>query len=122
MHSLPDTNENPIVSINAAVQELIRRQNPDSVYQHYQLVNVLWNDSPVDENRGETLPTRSLSTAGFRPNPSAFPVANTVMETYVQERTCIDCHAAAQIAQPPGFPETTFTSDYSFVFSLAGPK
>lgn len=119
---LPDTNENPVVSINLAAQELIRQTNPESVYQYYQLVNVLWNDTPSDENRASTPPVNSRSRTGFRPNPAAFPVANSVMETYVQDRTCIDCHAFAKIAKSPGHPESQFTSDYSFVFSMAGPK
>ena len=108
-------------------QALIRQHNPDSVYQNYQLVNVIWNDSTVDENKAKTLPVDSLSLTGFRPNPAAFPVANTVLETYVQQTSCVECHAHAHIAALPAaktshqtVPE--YASDYSFLFKLAKSK
>ena len=82
----------------------------------------MWNDSPVDENRG-TAPTISpLSKTAFRPNPNTFPVANTVLETYIQNTACIECHSNATIAGSPVDPDPVFACDYSFVFGMAGPK
>jgi hypothetical protein len=118
----PDTHENPLVQTNAAAQAMIRTANPDSVYQYYKLVNVLWNDSPVDENADKQPPLAPLSDTAFRPNPNAFPVANTTMETYFQGHTCIFCHSTATVAASAEYPDQKFASDYSFVFQMAGPK
>ncbi|MEZ4712460.1 MAG: hypothetical protein R3A44_35055 [Caldilineaceae bacterium] len=117
-YPIADTNENPVQAVNQAAQSLIQAANPDSVYQYYQLVNVLWIDSAVDENKAHALPINALSKSAFRPNPNAFPVANTTMETYIQSTTCIACHSGAQIANPEqAAPE--YASDYSFVFGMA---
>ncbi|CAH0991028.1 hypothetical protein SIN8267_01129 [Sinobacterium norvegicum] len=118
---LPNTNENPVVAINKMAHKMITQANSDSVYQYYNLVNVLWNDSPVDENKGDTVPVDSLSQTGFRPNADAFPVANTVLETYIQSATCVSCHSAATINTPEGVNGPDFASDYSFIFSMAHP-
>lgn len=121
--ALPDTSENPVVSVNRASQALIAAANPDSVWQYYQLVNVLWNDSPVDENApGTTPPKAPLSSTGFRPDPNAFPVANTTLETYIQSATCIACHSFATSAPTSADPHPPWASDYSFLFGLAGPQ
>jgi hypothetical protein len=120
--ALPNSHENPIRDTNKAAHELIRQANPDSVYQHYNLVNVLWNDSPIDENRGKRAPVAPLSDTAFRPNPQAFPVANTVLETYIQSSTCIACHSAATIAGSPDESNPVHASDYSFIFGMAGPS
>ena len=120
-YSLPSTNEDPILQTNAAAHELIRQANPDSVYQYYRLIDVLWNDSAVNENAGRDVPHAPLSETGFRPNPDAFPVANTVLETYVQSTTCVACHSNAKIASSDAERHPTFASDYSFIFGMAGP-
>lgn len=125
-YPIPDTHENPVRATNQAAQNLIKQANSDSVYQYYQLVNVMWNDSSVDENSvfGATnakslpLPVNSLSETAFRPNPHAFPVANTTMETYIQGTACIGCHAGATIADPKKL-QPQYASDYSFIFSMA---
>lgn len=119
---LPATFENPIVQTNHMAHKMIKASNPDSVYQFYNLVNVLWNDSPVDENKGSKPPVNRLSRTAFRPNPNAFPVSNTTMETYIQNTTCIDCHSGAQIAKDPKGKSIPYTSDYSFMPKKAGPK
>lgn len=117
-YAIPDTNENPVMAINQAAQNLIKQSNADSVYQYYQLVNVMWNDSTIDENKGKELPLNALSETAFRPNPNAFPVANTTMETYIQNTACIECHSGATIANPNNL-SPSFASDYSFVFGMA---
>ena len=116
--SIPNTLENPVITINKAAHQLIRDANSDSVYQYYNLINVLWNDSPIDENAGLKPPIKQLSDTGFRPNPNTFPVSNTVLETYIQSVTCIACHSSATINTPKN--GTTFASDYSFLFGKAG--
>ena len=51
--------------------------------------------------------------SGATPDPTALPVANTVLETYVQRTTCLSCHIHAQIASG------TYASDFSFVIGQA---
>lgn len=119
---LPETHENPIVQTNLAAQELIRQANPDSVYQYYQLINVMWADSPVDENAGVSAPIAPLSKTAFRPELSTFPVSNPVLETYVQNLACLDCHSNATIASSILEGSPVHASDYSFIFGMAGPK
>ena len=119
---IADDGDNLLQQLNAAVQELIRQDGrADSVWQFYQLVGVLWSDSPVDENYPGSQPALTdLSVSGMRPNPDARPVANTMLETYIQGTTCIECHRGAALAWP-NQDGTTFASDYSFVFQSAGP-
>lgn len=118
LFSLPETNENPIVQTNKAAHQMITAQNPDSVFQYYQLVNVMWSDSPVNENAGERVPTAPLSETAFRPNLSAFKVSNPMLETYAQNLSCVECHSGATIDTPPGI-SSNFASDYSFIFGMA---
>ena len=63
------------------------------MFQYYQLVDVLWSSSPQDsyanQQPGQPGPNTSLSMSGATPDPSALPVANTTMETYVQNLTCL---------------------------------
>ncbi|WP_417524109.1 hypothetical protein [Marinovum sp.] len=120
VYPLPDTGENPIVRTNTAAQQMIAAANPDSVFQYYQLINVMWSDSPVDENvkvagGPEDGPKAPLSKTAFRPDPAAFPVSNPVLETYVQSTACVECHSNAAISGGG------YASDYSFLFSFAGP-
>jgi len=105
----------PVTATNAAAAALIRSANPNSVFQYYELVDVLWSTSPQDtytNQRGSPGP-RTLSMSGATPDPTALPVANTVLETYVQRTTCLSCHIHAQIASG------TYASDFSFVIGQA---
>ncbi|MBR9894060.1 hypothetical protein GYB14_20365 [bacterium] len=118
--SLPSTNENPIVATNAAAQAMIAAANPDSVFQYYQLVNVLWADSPVDENAGATAPMSPLSETAFRPALNAFKVSNPMLETYAQDVSCVECHSGATIKDGGGSDGVpAYASDYSFIFGMA---
>lgn len=116
--SLPDTNENPIGTTNKAAHAMIKRANPNSVWQYYQLINVLWSDSPVNENAGAMIPSAPLSETGFRPNLNAFKVSNPMLETYAQDVSCVACHSGATIATPKG-ERSDAASDYSFIFRMA---
>ncbi|MFY9822219.1 MAG: hypothetical protein WAM82_12625 [Thermoanaerobaculia bacterium] len=116
---IPDSNDNPVRRLNSGVQEMIRKANPDSVWQYYQLVNVLWSDSAVDENLAPKPPVTPLSESGLRPSPPSFPSSNAVMETYVQTTTCVDCHRSATTAKSAQDPKPLFASDYSFLLGMA---
>jgi hypothetical protein len=51
--------------------------------------------------------------SGATPDPSALPVANTTMETYVQQHTCLYCHVHATV------PGGNYASDFSFIMGDA---
>jgi hypothetical protein len=96
--------------LNLAMQAAISAQNPQSVFQYYQLVNVQWDQSPqppiTQPNQKTPLRTSSMTSDG--PNT---PVANTTLETYVQSKSCVVCHSNAAIAGGSGL-----ASDFSFIF------
>lgn len=114
---IAESGDNLVRQINAAVQKLIRNgAGPDSVWQYYELVGTVWSGSPVEQNsRGSIPPLAPLSIAGMRPNVNALPLANTVLETYVQTSTCLSCHQAAQIAVTNSSGSLNYAADYSFV-------
>jgi hypothetical protein len=86
-----------IVAINAWAQALIAGANPNSVFQNYELVDVLWSNTPTQIPAGATTP---LTAGNPQPNPSLEFVANTTLETYMQNTaTCSSCHVYAPIAQ-----------------------
>src|SRR5262249_48234850 len=75
------TTFNDVAGLNQWVWNLLRATNPNSVFLNYQLVDVLWANSPA------TVPAASVAllTAGNPlPNPAIHKVANTTMETYFQ--------------------------------------
>ncbi len=110
-----------------------------SVFKHYRLVQVLWPGTPIAvPSPRATVP---LSDAGTIPTGA---VANTVLETYVQQSRCFDCHKYATVATPaptglaaqlrtirtiripaPGARtaaaagQSVLASDYSFIFGDA---
>lgn len=79
----------------------------DSVWNNYALVNVLWStDVPTSQ-------PRSVPQTFNSPQPNE-QVANTTLETYIQQSKCIDCHKYATIAGSQTLP-----ADFSFVYSTA---
>jgi len=130
---IPNAGDNLIQDLNANVRALIRQQaGESSVWQYYQLVGVHWSGAPVDENLPGTSPPQTpLAIAGMRPDPvpqangNAQPVANTMLETYIQTTACTACHRGAQLAWPSNEKSNDkknckpFASDYSFVFMSA---
>jgi hypothetical protein len=91
--------------------------NPQTVFQYYELIDVLWSTSPQDNYGNQPSqpgPVAPLSMSGATPDASAFPVANTTMETYVQGRTCLACHVYATV------PAGKYASDFSFIMGDAG--
>lgn len=112
--------------------QVIAPQNPKSVFLNYQLVNTLWSNQNTTIQPGARTP---LVAAQLSPGLSQEPVANTVLETYVQQLTCITCHASAPIATvkpststrifdpaTAGTPATArnpYASNYSFLLNNA---
>jgi hypothetical protein len=116
--AIASSTADPVTSINAAAQKLIASKNKDSVFQHYELVDVLWSQSPDNPYGGEESPVVPLSQSGMTPRSSAFPVANTAMETYVQGKTCTVCHVLAHIAGLKT-EDRKYASDFSFLLGMA---
>lgn len=127
---------NDVAGLNEYVwRQVIAPSSPDSAFLNYQLVNTLWSNqnTPVKAGARVPLPAPQLS-----PGASQEPVANTTMETYVQNLTCLACHASAPVSKNgilarlgptkvfnPAIAGTAqaaqndLASDYSFLFELA---
>lgn len=68
------------IAINTAVHALISAKYPDSVWRNYNLIDVQWPTNPVfnrDPKSTGTLPSGT---------PAPIVVANTTMETYMQNQ------------------------------------
>ncbi|WP_156133257.1 cytochrome c family protein [Lacinutrix sp. Hel_I_90] len=97
------------VQVNNTIQTAIKKYYPESVFQYYELVDVIWSSNPVqDTNQPAKVP---LSLNSLNPNNN---VANSAMETYAQQTKCTDCHQFGSIAG-----KSNFASDFSFVLSAA---
>jgi len=113
---ISNTTIDPVADTNTAAMQLIRSADPQSVFQYYQLVDVLWSNSPQDpytNDKGHPGPPAPLYVMQQVPEPVSLPVANTTMETYVQGMTCLNCHIAATVPNGP------YASDYSFLLGDA---
>ncbi|WP_131401711.1 hypothetical protein [Chryseobacterium sp. JM1] len=99
-----------IQQLNKQIQDMIKASNPKSVWQYYQLVNVQWPENPVkDKDNNKKAP---LMTGGITPKN----IANVTMETYIQEKQCMDCHKNASVG------DQKYPTDYSFIFLKVKPK
>jgi hypothetical protein len=128
-------------NINEAMHKLIRKQNANSIWQNYIMINAQW---PVLPQKPDPLSTRRLPFANPRPDF----VANTTMESYMQhtysggmatqadlnnpgmnvrgKSSCIRCHAISATTPEwdkdlPGVDRRTdfYWTDYSAVFFKA---
>ncbi|WP_160713105.1 cytochrome c family protein [Chitinophaga solisilvae] len=105
--------------INDSMQNNIRRFYPQSVFQYYELVDVIWSQTLQPD---KTTPIQ----APFPLNISAMLsgahiVANTTMESYVQNtNTCYSCHKFSTIAPfPADSVNNNIFGDFSFAISAA---
>lgn len=116
--TISNNSPDPVVATNVAAQQLIVSSNHQSVFQYYQLVDVLWSTSAQDNyannQPGSPGPKVPLSMSGATPDSDAHPVANTTMETYVQGYTCLHCHVYATVAG-----SKVYASDFSFIMGDA---
>jgi hypothetical protein len=129
---LPTRANNNVVGLNQYAWTQIAAQNPNSVFLNYELVNTLWSNQNTTIQPGARTP---LVAAQLSPGQNQEPVASTVLETYVQNLTCLTCHASAAIAQlkqqsttkiydpaTAGQPSTAtnpYAADYSFLLNNA---
>jgi hypothetical protein len=113
---IANNSTDPVVATNAAAQAMLTASNPKTVFQYYQLIDVLWSTSAQDsysDKPNQPGPTVPLSISGAAPDATALPVANTTMETYVQGTTCLTCHVSATV------PASNYASDFSFILGDA---
>jgi hypothetical protein len=106
-------------NVNQRMQDTIQARYPNSVFRYYELVNVLWSTTP-QQPQTDTMPTPfPMIIAYLRPSPSSSPVANTTMETYIQDSTCTGCHVYSSIAKVPGTNASRYFGDFSFAIGSA---
>ncbi|MBX9838611.1 MAG: hypothetical protein K2X69_09910 [Silvanigrellaceae bacterium] len=89
---------NNVAGLNKWVWDnVISPANSKSVFLNYQLVNVVWANSPEVIQPGAKIP---LPDGNQQPNPSNTIVANTTLETYFQQtKSCLFCHQNASLKQ-----------------------
>jgi len=85
---------------NPAWQQALGDAVAGSPFQYYQLIDIQWPQTPSRFPVGD--PTPGL-------------LANTTMETYVAESSCINCHFTARTYS------SRLSSDYSFMLAEAQP-
>ncbi|MCC9622556.1 hypothetical protein LPB41_12710 [Thalassospira sp. MA62] len=104
-----------VAQLNSDVQKQISDgTNGQSVFQYYELINVLWDQSP---NLPTNAPGVNAQTPLFYSSfTSAGPkaVANTTMETYLQNQSCDFCHKGGHIAG-----DSDLAANFSFIFKDA---
>jgi hypothetical protein len=103
--------------INAKMQQNIRHFYPNSVFQYYQLVDVIWSQQPLPNPskpvNAPLAPRSMISGASI--------VANTSLESYVQStNTCYSCHQFSNIAPlPTDTANNKKFGDFSFAIGFA---
>ena len=105
--------------INALMQKNIRKFYPNSVWQYYELVDVIWSQSYQPDPKTAINSPRNINASSML--SGAAIVANSTMESYVQStNTCYNCHVFSTIAQ---YANDTINNnkfgDFSFAISFA---
>jgi len=129
---VPTRANNNVAGLNQYVWAQIKATSPKSVYLNYMLVNTLWSNQNTTIAPGARTP---LYANQLSPAPNQEPVSNATLETYVQNLTCLTCHASAPVATVT--PQSTtkifnpakagtsatalnpYASDYSFLLDNA---
>ena len=86
---------------NPSWQQALTQAVQGSPFQYYQLIDVQWPQNPTQFPVGNATP-------GL--------LANTTMETYVRESSCINCHFTARTYS------NALSSDYTFMLAEAQPS
>ncbi len=115
---------NPIDPVDAApinqkMQQEIHTLYPNSVWQYYELVDVIWSQSLQPDPTSPILAPKKLNVSSML--SGAHIVANTTLESYVQStNTCYSCHVYGTIAPFPGdSANDDVFGDFSFVIGSA---
>lgn len=105
--------------INQLMQKNIQQFFPNSVWQYYQLVDVIWSQS-LQADPTKPIPSpRKINTSSMASGSTI--VANSTLESYVQGvNTCYSCHVFSSIA--PYSLDTAdnhIFGDFSFAIGFA---
>ncbi len=103
-------------SVNSTMQGQIAQLFPNSVFQYYELVNVIWSTNPQPDPATPIPSPRQLNPQYMQPT---IPVANSTMESYIQRTTCTGCHTGSTIAPSPSDAQPDTFGDFSFAISFA---
>ncbi|MEM8993936.1 MAG: hypothetical protein AAGF23_04010 [Acidobacteriota bacterium] len=98
--------------LNRQIHDQIRAVNPDSVWQFYRLIDVQWPEAGAV--RAGTAPVPLEAGA---PRPSQ--LANVTLETFVQRRSCLDCHRSFATIADSGGTGHSQNADFTFLLGLA---
>jgi len=107
------------VPINDSMQNNIRKFYPKSVFQYYELVDVIWSQILQPDKTKPIQAPFPLNTSSML--SGARIVANTTLESYVQTtNTCFSCHKYSTIAPyPADSVNNNIFGDFSFAISAA---
>lgn len=105
--------------INKMMQSSIRQFYNNSVWQYYQLVDVIWSQSYQPDSNTPIQAPRNINASSM--TSGAHIVANTTMESYVQNtKTCYNCHVYSSIANyPKDAKNNNVFGDFSFAIGAA---
>jgi hypothetical protein len=98
------------------MQSQIVQRYPNSVWQYYELVNVIWSTNPQPDPTTPIPSPRQLNPQYMQPT---IPVANSTMESYIQKTTCTGCHKGSTIAPTPSDNRPDTFADFSFAIGFA---
>ena len=105
--------------INKRMQSNIQQFYPNSVWQFYQLIDVIWSQSLQADPTTPIPSPRKINTSSML--SGAAIVANSTLESYVQKvNTCYSCHVFSTIA--PYASDTANNNvfgDFSFAIGFA---
>lgn len=112
--------KNNAAPINALMQRKIKKFYPNSVWQYYELIDVIWSQSIQPDPTVPIRVPRNINRSTMLSGAGTV-IANSTMETYVQStKTCFDCHIFSTIA--PYSRDTINNSkfgDFSFALTFA---
>ncbi|MGB3179863.1 MAG: hypothetical protein WBB45_00630 [Cyclobacteriaceae bacterium] len=118
------TRKNPIdpadaEPINKMMRDSIAKKFPGSVWQYYELVDVIWSQAFQPDPTTPVKIPRKLNESSML--SGAVIVANTTMESYVQgTNTCTSCHKFGSIAPfAPDSVNNNVFGDFSFIIGDA---
>ncbi|MYM82931.1 hypothetical protein GTP44_13300 [Duganella sp. FT50W] len=109
-------------AVTRYAQSLITGVNQDAPWQYYKLINTQWTRGGYSAT--PPLPQNApLPLKGSAGEPNTTQLLNPVLETYMQvtqvkdatQRSCMACHAYAQVADQ----KQKFATGFSFLFSRA---
>lgn len=105
--------------INSVMQKNIQKFYPNSVWQYYELVDVIWSQSYQPDPTTPIQSPRNINTSSMLSGVTT--VANSTMESYVQStNTCYSCHVFSTVAPyPPDAKNNNVFGDFSFAISFA---